>query len=93
MARLERPFFAAWSSGPFARLLSFRRGAVTQSVARMPAIQPPPTPAQIQQRQKYREALDAWNALSEAARASYEAAAPEGMQGITFFLQQNLLSL
>jgi hypothetical protein len=92
MARLTGPLYGSTATGTVAGLLGFRTGQNTQCVARLPSRVPRPSAAQILQRQKYRDAIAAWNMLSDADRAQWIADTPEGQMPIPFFISCYLLS-
>ena len=60
-------------------------------VKRTPSIQRNPrTAGQVQQRDRFREAISAWKTLTEAEKASWEMKArPKKLTGYTLFMSQN----
>ena len=98
MALLDRPIFGTSATGTLARALSFRKtvnppdlpGETVVSmgtVAKIPFMSCPPSPAQILQRARYAAAVAAWRALSGDARGYYNANKPANLSGFNFFLR------
>jgi hypothetical protein len=87
MARLESPLYGDEATGTLSRVLAFRRTVNHPSVARLPFITCPPTAAQIAHRQKYRDAVGAWHALTPAEQTAYQSNRPSNLSGLNFFLR------
>lgn len=98
MALLDRPVFGTSATGTLARVLSFRKtvnppdlpGETAVSlgtVAKIPFMSCPPSPAQILQRARYAAAVAAWRALSDEARAYWSLNKPAHLTGFNFFIQ------
>ena len=98
MALLDRPVFGTSASGTLARVLSFRKTvnppdlpgvpAVSMgTVAKIPFNSCRPSPNQLLQRRRYSDAVAAWRALSDEARAYWSLNKPAHLTGFNFFIQ------
>jgi hypothetical protein len=98
MAKLDRPLYGDEATGTLARALSFRRTVnppdlpgetvvYMGTVAKIPVISCPPSPAQALQRGRYAAAVAAWLALSDVDRAAWNTSKPADLSGFNFFIR------
>lgn len=91
MAKVYRPLFADEATGRIGCVVSFKKGAVWDSIIpqfhRVRSI----SATQEAQRNKFSEACVAWGILSVEDKQAYADAAPDNRTGFQFFLSQELV--
>ena len=86
MAKVERPLFSDEATGKVGQAVSFKKGAVWDSIMSQFHRTQSPSPALKAQRDKYSVACKAWRLLSYAEKQEYKDNAQEGWTGFQYFL-------
>lgn len=91
MAKVERPLFSDEATGRVGTAVSFKKGAVWDSIVpqfhRVRAV----SSVLEAQRIKFSNACISWQALSVEDKQAYADAAPDNRTGFQFFLSQELV--
>jgi len=90
MAKVERPLFSDEATGRIGMAISFKKGAVWDSIIPQFYRKQAPSPALQNQRNKYKAACDDWNLLSDDDKQYYKDNAPTGRTGFQYYLSVTL---
>lgn len=90
MAKVERPLFSDEATGRIGCVVSFKKGAVWDSIVPQFHRSPGVSETQETQRIKFSAACVAWGILSVEEKQAYADDAPDNRTGFQFFLSQEL---
>lgn len=76
MAKPDKPLLSLGARGTIAHSLTFQKRGRTPFVRQKPVPKDPKSPAQLAQRQIYKDAVDAWHALSPEEREAWRGVCP-----------------
>jgi len=91
LAKVYRPLFADVATGRIGCVVSFKKGAVWNSIVPQFHRSPWISATQEAQRNKFSAACVAWGILSAEEKQAYVDAAPNNRTGFQFFLSQELV--
>lgn len=90
MAKVKGPLFSLAATGKF-RGIEFRTGGGETTVAGPKTITTPRRPAQVAQGQRFKAAVEAWNALPPADKDLWKASASgTGMNGYQLYISEHI---
>jgi len=89
VTKLKIPMLGLGASGTLADSFTFQRRPGTSYVRKKPVPADPKSPAQLAQRQKYRDAVDAWLALTAEEKEAWRGVCP-GLTAYQCFLRSQL---
>jgi len=89
VAKLKTPMLGLGASGTLADALTFQRRPGTSYVRKKPIPTDTRSPAQLAQRQKYRDAVTAWHALTAEEKAAWRGQCP-GLTAYQCFISSEL---
>jgi hypothetical protein len=86
MSKVDQPLFGSDASGSIAKTVTFSNQYGWAIARAFLTRTDTPTPLQIYQRGRFYEALLKWKTLTEAQKAKYTQAAPEGWTGFNLYI-------
>ena len=89
MTKLKIPLLSFGAQGTIANALTFQKRARGHFARQKPIPKDPKSPAQLAQRQIYRDAVDAWHALSPAEKEAWRGVCP-GLTAYQCFMSSEL---
>lgn len=87
MAKVDRPLWSDEATGRVGQSISFKKGAVWNSITPQFHRNPISSPALVTQRTKFSNACSIWRLFSEAEKQYYIDNAPSELTGFQYYLQ------
>ncbi len=86
MAKVERPLFSDEATGRVGQAVTFKKGAVWNSIVGQYHRNKTVSPALTAQRVSFKSGCTSWRNLDEAAKQTYRDNAPTGYTGFQYYL-------